>query len=42
MFLNQDFATQLAGDFKTVNIVSHCLVDSVDYFKVESRTLRLF
>ena len=31
--------TQLVGDFKMVNIVSHWLVDSVDYFKVESRKL---
>ena len=30
--------TQLVGDFKMVNIVSHWLVDSVDYFK-ESRKL---
>ena len=41
MFLNQEFATQLVGDFKMVNIVSHWLVDGVlDYFKVESRKLR--
>ena len=42
MFLNQEFATQLFGDFKMVNIISYCLVGSVDYFKVESRKLRLF
>ena len=41
MFVNQEFATQLVGDFKMVNIVSHWLADSVDYFKVESRKLRL-
>ena len=40
MFLNQEFATQLVGDFKMVNVVSHWLVYSVDYFKVESRKLR--
>ena len=42
MFLNQEFASQLDGDFKLVNIVGEWLVDSVEYFKVESRKLRLF
>ena len=40
-FLNQEFATKLVGDFKMVNIVSHMLVDSVAYFRVKSRKLRL-
>ena len=39
MLLNQEFAAQLVGDFKMVNVVSRRLVDSVDYFKVESRKL---
>ena len=38
--MNQEFATQLVGDFKMVNIVSHWFVDGVDNFKVESRKLR--
>ena len=42
MFLNQEFATQLFGDFKMVKIVSHWLVDSEDHFQVESRKLGLF
>ena len=40
IFFNQEFATQLVGDFRMVNIVSHWLVDSVDYFEVKSRKLR--
>ena len=31
--------TQFVEDFKMVNIESHWLVDSVDYFKVDSRKL---
>ena len=41
LFFNQEFATQFVGDFKIVNIKSHWLVDSVHYFKVESRNLLL-
>ena len=41
MFLNQEFATQLFGDFRMVNIASYCLVGSVNYVKVESRKVTL-
>ena len=37
--MNQEFATQPVGNFKVVNIIRHCLVNSVDYFIVESRKL---
>ena len=39
---NLRFSTRFVGDFKMVNIVSYWLVDSVDYFKAESRKVRLF
>ena len=42
MSLNLELATQLARDFKMVNIVSHWLAYNVDYFKLESRKLHLF
>ena len=35
-------STRFVGDCKMVNIVSYWLVDSVDYFNMESRNLPLF